>query len=539
MPPPRATPVPAAPAPRARGGRAGVWLAVLLALAAALAAGGALWTSRLTLERQQGFEADFARRQQNSDGAASEARSTARQAQDSALASAAKVALVEARVAEVVVQRDQLDDLIQSLSRSRDDSVLLDVEAGLRVAQQQAAITGSVEPLLIALRQSDETLARLGQPRLEGVRAAISSDRDRIRAVGVADLATINQRLGDAVRLIDELPLLSQAARTAQLAGVAASAGSAPAAAAPASAAAAVGKAPVKPTAAAKADAGTTGSPAAAAASGTGASSPAVAVEAPSESPAAAAEPGGMSPASAAASTAERAASAAAQAVSEAASSVAQPASAAPSAASVGAGEGDPGRAASAVASAGASAADAPAPAAAASSAAAETREAAASAPAARRADADVPSTVVDTTEPSPVTDAGADEAPAHWTRIQRTLAGWGHSIWGELRSLVRVSRVDNRDAMLVAPEQAYFIRENLKLRLLNARLSVLSRQFDIAQGDLQAARDTLGRYFDRSSNQVVAVEELLRQVSEQARQTQLPRPDETLSAIAAIGGPR
>ena len=62
----------------------------------------------------------------------------------------------------------------------------------------------------------------------------------------------------------------------------------------------------------------------------------------------------------------------------------------------------------------------------------------------------------------------------------------------GEIRSLVRVTRIDHPEAMLVAPEQAFFLRENLKLRLLNARLALLARQFDAAQADLQlgAGRD-------------------------------------------------
>ena len=53
---------------------------------------------------------------------------------------------------------------------------------------------------------------------------------------------------------------------------------------------------------------------------------------------------------------------------------------------------------------------------------------------------------------------------------------------------------------MLLAPEQAFFLRENLKLRLLNARLALLSRQFDTAQADLREAQCALERYFDRSS---------------------------------------
>ena len=59
-------------------------------------------------------------------------------------------ALLEVRVAEVSLQRTQLEELIQSLSRSRDENQLADIEAAIRVALQQAAITGSAEPLLLA-----------------------------------------------------------------------------------------------------------------------------------------------------------------------------------------------------------------------------------------------------------------------------------------------------------------------------------------------------------------------------------------------------
>ena len=106
---------------------------------------------------------------------------------------------------------------------------------------------------------------------------------------------------------------------------------------------------------------------------------------------------------------------------------------------------------------------------------------------------------------------------------------------WGELRSLVRITRIDNPEAALSSPEQQYFLRENLKLRLLNARLALLSRQFDVAQSDLQDAQRTLERYFDPSSRRVGSTLELLRQVGQLSRQVTLPRPDETLAALAAV----
>jgi uroporphyrin-3 C-methyltransferase len=133
-----------------------------------------------------------------------------------------------------------------------------------------------------------------------------------------------------------------------------------------------------------------------------------------------------------------------------------------------------------------------------------------------------------------------APERDASWTAL---LAGAWHTltdrVWDETRSLVRVTRVENPEAALLAPEQQFFVRENLKLRLLNARLAVLSRQFDIVQSDVREAQAQLDRYFDRSSRRVQNASELLRQVATQARLVSVPRPDETLAALVAAGAGR
>ena len=61
-----------------------------------------------------------------------------------------------------------------------------------------------------------------------------------------------------------------------------------------------------------------------------------------------------------------------------------------------------------------------------------------------------------------------------------------------------------------MAPDQAFFLRENLKLRLLNARLALLARQFDTAQADLQRAQGAIDRYFDRSSRRTLIAADLV-----------------------------
>ena len=325
---------------------------------------GALSVASLTLallgqQRIKSLEQELVRRQQDSQGQAIEAKALAKQAEDTARAADSKVTLLEGRVAETALQRTQLEDLIQQLSRSRDENVLADIDAAVRVAVQQSAITGSAEPLAQALRQSEERLARMNQPRVERVRRALARDLDRVRAVAVTDIASLTIKLDEAVRSVDELPLLAQPENRL----------------------------------------------------------------------------------------------------------------------------------------------------------AAPARAAVASAPVAAS---------------SPTTfDRWLPWLADRWDRA-------GSQVWSEVKSLVRVSRIDNPEAVLVAPEQAWFLRENLKLRLLNARLALLSRQFDTVQSDLRDAQSVLDRYFDRSARRVVVTAELVRQIAAQARQISLPRPDETLAALAA-----
>ncbi|SDC70628.1 fused uroporphyrinogen-III synthase HemD/membrane protein HemX [Paraburkholderia lycopersici] len=101
-----------------------------------------------------------------------------------------------------------------------------------------------------------------------------------------------------------------------------------------------------------------------------------------------------------------------------------------------------------------------------------------------------------------------------------------------QIASLVQVRRIDNADAMLVSPDQGYFVRENLKLRLLSARLSLLSRNQDTLKSDLSAADATLARYFDGASKDTQTVREMLKEVNAGSAAVALPTLDTSLKAI-------
>jgi uroporphyrin-3 C-methyltransferase len=352
------------------------WLpigAVILALSS-LAGVGLAWQS---ISRQQVLEQELVRRQALVQADASEAKAAAKQSQDLTRDTAAKVALLDARLAEVALQRGQLEELIQSMSRSRDENVIGDIEASIRVALQQSSITGSAEPLIATLKQAEERLLRYKQPRMEGVRRAVARDLDRVKSISVVDMSTLTIKLDEVVRLLDELPLIASAER-------------------------ADGK----------------------------------------------------------------------------------------------------GRDEKSVAS--------------------QPRNARGVAPAAAKP------------------PLAADGLLANWWwQAKASLSEGAGLMWSEARTLLRVTRIDHPEAALLAPEQAFFLRENLKLRLLNARLALLSRQFDTAQADLRDAQEALARYFDPQSRKVMAANDLIRQVAGQARQVNVPRPDDTLAALAAAAAGR
>ena len=108
-----------------------------------------------------------------------------------------------------------------------------------------------------------------------------------------------------------------------------------------------------------------------------------------------------------------------------------------------------------------------------------------------------------------------------------------------EARSLLRVGRIDRPEAVLLSPDQTFFLRENLKLKLLNARLSLLSRQMDAARGELGQVTTSLNRYFDPASRRTQAAATQLQQLQQLVRSTEPVRIDDTLAALTTAAAGR
>ena len=132
---------------------------------------------------------------------------------------------------------------------------------------------------------------------------------------------------------------------------------------------------------------------------------------------------------------------------------------------------------------------------------------------------------------PAPV----AGKPVANLTFLQRatdTWRNWSHEMWDDIRQLIRVRTVDNPDALMLSPSESYFVRENLKLRLLNARLALLSRNEGTFRDDLNSAQQMLVKYFDTKARSTQAAQALLRQVQANNVTIDVPDLSESLNAV-------
>ena len=338
------------------------WALVVATLAAAgLLGSAALW------QKLGSIQEELARRTAASSAQAIEARTLAQEAQDNSRDQTVRLALLETRLSEVSLQRTQLEELMQSVSRSRDENLVVDIESDLRLAQQRALLTGSAEPLLAAMKSAETRLTRAAQPRLNPLQRAVTRDIERIRSASIADVPALMLKLDELARLVDELPVANDAVSN------------------------------------------------------------------------------------------------------------------------------------------------------------------------------DVPRPVEVDAAARP--EPSASDAGSSWLSGMGTVQSWSRqvlaSLWREASQLLRVSRIDQPEAALLAPEQAFFLRENLKLRLLNARLALLSRQTDAARSDLINASNWLGRYFDPAARKTQVALQLLVQVQSQLKNTELPRLDETMAALATAAAGR
>lgn len=130
---------------------------------------------------------------------------------------------------------------------------------------------------------------------------------------------------------------------------------------------------------------------------------------------------------------------------------------------------------------------------------------------------------------------AKAAEAPPAERSPVNFLVDLGRELWREFRGLVRVERLDTVEPALLAPTQGAYLRENLKIRLLSARLGLLSRDGRAFSEDLRQAASWTERYFDLRQPAVQAAVKALQDLTAVKIPKEQPAINDSLVALGAL----
>jgi len=126
----------------------------------------------------------------------------------------------------------------------------------------------------------------------------------------------------------------------------------------------------------------------------------------------------------------------------------------------------------------------------------------------------------------------GTEEKGTSAARVEGFFGRLGSEVWRELRQLVVVRKVESPEPPLLPPAQSYFLRENVKLRLLNARLGLLTRDEAGYREDLRVSQAWIRQYFDTRSKPAQAVLAQLRQLASASISIEPPSIAESLEAV-------
>jgi len=183
-------------------------LALLVALAALGLSGWQLYSTQQELASTR---QELAGRLAEGNGSAKELRGLTEQAVAAARSSDAKLAVLEGRVNEAAGQYATLNGMYQELTKTRSDWMLSEVEHTLAMASQQLQLAGNIPAAISALQTVDERLSKIDQPQLIGVKKAVATDLEKLKALPVLDSVGLTVKLDRLTLASDTLPLVVDA----------------------------------------------------------------------------------------------------------------------------------------------------------------------------------------------------------------------------------------------------------------------------------------------------------------------------------------
>jgi uroporphyrin-3 C-methyltransferase len=130
---------------------------------------------------------------------------------------------------------------------------------------------------------------------------------------------------------------------------------------------------------------------------------------------------------------------------------------------------------------------------------------------------------------PEPGTESPSAAAPVSaWQQFWRDL-------WSQAKGMVRIETSDRPAAPLLLPSQQYFLRENLRLRLLSARNALLARSDASFRSDVKAADAWVRQFFDARAKPVQSLLASLAQLKATSMPATLPELTQSLTAAANL----
>lgn len=145
---------------------------------------------------------------------------------------------------------------------------------------------------------------------------------------------------------------------------------------------------------------------------------------------------------------------------------------------------------------------------------------------------ADLCATLPLISERQPTLNANAAQHNSSKITYQTALQKFGVSVWGDIKNLVTIERIDRPEPPLLSADHAFYLRENLKLRLLTARIALLQHDEATYSADLKVITSWLNQYFDTKHPNAIKALSLLQKVSANNVSIEYPLPTESLAAV-------
>lgn len=115
----------------------------------------------------------------------------------------------------------------------------------------------------------------------------------------------------------------------------------------------------------------------------------------------------------------------------------------------------------------------------------------------------------------------------------QSALQKFKQEMWDDIKKIISVERIDKPEPPLLAPDHAFYLRENLKLRLLTARIALLQRDEVTYKADLETVNKWLNQYFDTTHANTINALNIVKKLSSNNISLELPQLADSLAAVS------